>query len=52
MGVKKQDILKVMIDSLKLRGTAINSKKQHDYILQYIKHNLKRFPYHKKILNR
>jgi hypothetical protein len=52
IGVKKQDILKIMIDSAKFKGAAISSKKQHDRVLQYVKHNLKRFPYHKKILNK
>jgi len=48
MGVKKQDILKVIVDSLKLRSIALSSKKQHEENLQYVKHNLKRVPHHKK----
>jgi len=52
MGVKKQDILKVIVDSLKLRSIALSSKKQHDENLQYVKHNLKRVSHHKKLLNK
>jgi len=52
IGIKKQDILKVMIDSVKIRSknVAVDSKRQHEEILQNIKHNLRRFSYHKKVL--
>jgi len=52
IGVKKQDILKVISDSLKSRSIALTSKKQHDENLQIVKHNLRRVSSHKKLISR